>query len=114
MLITFSCNVCCDVTLFAEPAKTFLQMLGFAQTVPVAIRAEDIATALTRLEAGLALVQKNVAETEQAMSEKRDELDEDNDVDEKPVPLAIRVLPLLKLFTAAKQVNTYVMWQAGD
>ena len=38
----------------------------------------------------------------------------DDDDGDAAVPLSTRAQPLLKLFAAAQQANTYVMWQAVE
>jgi hypothetical protein len=124
MLVTFSCKAYADVTLFAGPARLFLQLLGFGQTIPGAIRAEDVPTALAQLKAGLASEEARFAQAEQAAraasqtAEKVKlslaEQDDDNDDSDAAVPLSTRAQPLLKLFAAAQQANTYVMWQAVE
>ena len=124
MLVTFSCKAYADVTLFAGPARLFLQLLGFGQTIPGAILAEDVPTALAQLKAGLASEEARLAQAAQAASAASQtgeklklslaEQDGDDDDSDAAVPLSTRAQPLLKLFAAAQQANTYVMWQAVE
>lgn len=124
MLVTFSCKAYADVTLFAQPARILLQMLGFGQTIPGAILAEDVPTALAQLKAGLASEEARLARAAQAASaasqtgeklkQSLAEQDGDDDDGDAAVPLSTRAQPLLKLFAAAQQANTYVMWQAVE
>lgn len=121
MLVTFSCKAYADVTLFAQPARIFLQMLGFGQNIPGAILAEDVPTALAQLKAGLASEEARLAQAASAAPQNAAKLklslaeqDDDNDDSDAAVPLSTRAQPLLKLFAAAQQANTYVMWQAVE
>ena len=94
MLVTFSCKAYADVTLFAQPARIFLQMLGFGQNIPGAILAEDVPTALAQLKAGLASEEARLAQAAQAASAasqtgeklKQSLAEQDGDDDEDQAP----------------------------
>lgn len=120
MLVTFSSPAGGDVSLFEEHARLFIKLLGFGQAIPGAIYAEDIPQALANLKAGLAdaqrqerEVQAQLLQQQEAAGLERGEVDNETAVDEiaEAVPLATRAQPFVKLFTAAAQANSYVMWQ---
>ena len=49
MLVTFSCPVYADITMFGDVAVRLLKMMGHSGTVPSAIVAADVPAALERL-----------------------------------------------------------------
>lgn len=100
MLVTFSCPVYADITLFGDIAIHLLQLMGHSGTVPGAFLAEDVPAALKRLEAALK------AETPEPEADQSGD-EEDN---EPPVSLAHRAWPLRELLTAAAEANCNVMW----
>ncbi|NNJ91650.1 MAG: DUF1840 domain-containing protein, partial [Gammaproteobacteria bacterium] len=53
MLVTFSCPVYADITMFGNLAIKLLKLMGHSGKVPSALLAEDVPTALERLEAAL-------------------------------------------------------------
>lgn len=97
MLVTFSCRVYADITMFGDIAVRLLRLMGHSGTIPGALLAQDIAPALARLEAGVAAAGQSPAPEE----------DEDG---EPPVPLAHRALPLIELLRAAAKAKVNVMW----
>ena len=100
MLVTFSCEAYADITMFGDIAKSMLTMMGHSATVPGAILADDVPSALARLQDALE-VQENLPETD---SSSQDEEDEDD------VSLAHRALPLVELLEAAASRHCDVMW----
>lgn len=103
MLVTFSCPVYADITMFDEAALRLLTMMGRSDTVPGALMAEDVQVALERLEIAVAA---EIAPTELDTSEGWD--------DENPtVSLSHRALPLIELLRAAVSEKCNVMWDSA-
>jgi hypothetical protein len=105
MLVTFTCEVYADITYFGDVAQSLLKMMGHSGTVPGALLAEDVPTALERLKTAVEAVK--AAQTPNP-SIKRDA--EQDDSKGQPVPLTHRALPLIELLTAAAKANCNVMW----
>ncbi len=98
MLVTFSCSAYADIILFGDVAIRLLKLMGHSGTVPGAILAEDVETALAHLI--------SATQTEQAALEKPD-YDENGEL---IVSLTHRALPLIELFEAATKAKCNVMW----
>lgn len=97
MLVTFSTKAYADITMFGDVAVALLKMMGHSGTIPSAIIADDVATALQNLQSSLAVQ----AAKPQA----------DADEDEPKVSLSQRAMPLVELLTTASQQHTDVMWK---
>lgn len=97
MLVTFSTKAYADITMFGDVAVALLKMMGHSGTIPSAIIADDVATALQNLQSSLA-VQAAKPQT-------------DADEDEPKVSLSQRAMPLVELLTTASQQHTDVMWK---
>ncbi len=96
MLVTFSTSAYSDITMFGDVAVRLIKLMGHSGSVPGAILAEDVQTALERLQSAI--------QTEKEASELNDE-------DGEPVvSLAHRALPLIELLTAAAKEKCNVMW----
>ncbi len=100
MLVTFSCDAYENITLFGDVAKQLLIMMGQSGTVPGAILAEDVPTALSNL-------QKAMEQTKRTPQAPRPLPD---DEDEPPVSLVHRAVPLMALLQAAVKQECNVMW----
>ena len=100
MLVTFKTKAWNDITMFGDVAVELLKMMGHSGTVPSAMQPEDIPAALDRLRTALA---------EQAAT---DEEEYDGKNDEPDVTMPQRALPLIELFEAAADENTFVMWES--
>ena len=96
MLVTFTTDAYADITMFGDDALAMLKMMGHSGSVPSAILAADVPTALSRLTAGI--------EAAKAAPTVDDE-------DEPQVSLSNRALPLINLLTAAAQEGCDVMWK---
>lgn len=97
MLITFSCDVYENITMFGEIAKTLLQMMGHSESVPGAILAEDLKEALATLKQKLS----------HAQSPRPNKGEEE---DEPPVSLKHRALPLIHMMEAAITQKKNMTW----
>ena len=54
MLVTFSNRLSGDITMFGDIAVQLLKLMGHSGTVPSALNAEDVPTALANLQNALA------------------------------------------------------------
>ncbi|KAA3626416.1 MAG: DUF1840 domain-containing protein [Proteobacteria bacterium] len=99
MLVTFSCPAYAGITMFGDVAVQLLKMMGHSGTVPSALVAAIVPTALERLEAAVAAAGQSPAPLETPQAE-----------DEEPaVSLGHRALPLIKLLKAAAKAECNVM-----
>ena len=103
MLVTFSCPVYADITMFGDVAVHLLRMMGHSGTVPSALLAADVPAALERLEAAVAAEGQLPAPGEPAQT----------DDEEPPVSLGHRALPLIELLKAAAKAESNVMWDSN-
>ncbi|MGH8547967.1 MAG: DUF1840 domain-containing protein [Methylococcales bacterium] len=103
MLITFRSKASADVVMFGDVAVNLIKLMGHSGTVPGAILAEEVDTALFKL--------KQALEADQATSagSKPGPISED-DSDPPAVSLANRAWPLIELLTAAVAAKCNVMW----
>jgi hypothetical protein len=102
MLITFRCKAYANVTMFGDIGLALLKMMGHSGSVPGAIRAEDVAEALSQLKAELELAAKAQAEQSNA---------DENDAELEPViSLSTRAQPLIELLSSAAKKQCDVMW----
>jgi hypothetical protein len=101
MLITFSTPAYRSVTLFGDVGLALLKMMGRNDTVPSALYAEDVQSALDSLKAVLTRSQSQPPANSSNADHEDDEID---------VSLSLRALPLIELLEAAAQQNCNVMW----
>lgn len=106
MLITFQTKAWSHVTLFGDVAQTLLRMMGHSGTVPGAMLADDVATALERLQSALAAAGHAAKPPARAPREEEDDA-------APPIGLRLRAYPLIQLLSAAAQKHCDVMWEAG-
>ena len=99
MLLTFKSSSYANITMFGDVGKKMLQMMAFGDTVPGAIRAEDVPRALQNLRQALAALPEQVEPAGEA------------DDDQPAVSLAARAVPLIELLQAAIDDETYVRWE---
>lgn len=98
MLVTFTTDAYADITMFGDVALKMLKMMGHSATVPGAIRAEDVPSALSLLSAAIE-------------AERHSPPLADKNADEPPVSVAHRALPLINLLAAAAKEKSYVSWK---
>lgn len=99
MLVTFSCKVYEDILMFGDIARKLLSLMGYGDTIPGAISAEDIPQALLNLEKGL----KRAPHSAKKAGE-----DEEQEPD---VSLMHRAIPLVEMLKAAQKNKCHVMWE---
>ena len=105
MIVTFRTKAYANITMFGDVAKQLLELMGHSSTVPSAIKAEDVPTALARLEA--AINERKAADTASAV-----EGDRDDYASPRKVTLTQRAGPLLELLRAAAAKKADVMWDS--
>ena len=99
MLVTFTTDAYADITMFGDVALAMLKMMGHSKTIPGAILAADVPTALDRLQTAI---------KEEKPSPPLNNDDEDKEL---PVSMTDRALPLIELLTAAANAKCNVMWK---
>ena len=104
MLVTFTCEVYSDITMFGDIAQRLLTLMGHSGTVPGAILAADVPSALDRLKSAIE-AEKPVPPTDLPKDNR------DGEPDERAVSLRHRALPLIELLAAAAKENCNVMWK---
>jgi Domain of unknown function (DUF1840) len=104
MLVTFSCPVYANITMFGDVAVRLLKMMGHSATVPGALLAEDVPAALKHLEAAVEADKQSPEPEESAEGEE----------DEPAVSLPHRALPLIELLKAAAKEKCNVMWDKNN
>ena len=105
MLVTFHSKAWSNITLFGDVAVTLLKMMGHSGTVPSALLAADIPSALARLQQGLATAGAK-EENKQSIRPAAEDADT-----LPPVGLRPRAYPLIQLLSAAARQGCDVMWE---
>ena len=108
MLITFKTDAHADITMFGDIALNMIEMMGHSRTVPGAILAEDVPTALFRLKAAIEEKKANLP------VEEVEETEDGNDENEPKVSIDNRALPLISLLSAASEAECNVMWDENS
>jgi hypothetical protein len=101
MLVKFETESSASVTLFGNIALSLLNMMGYSTTVPGALYVDDVPEALRSLSEAI-----NNQPASEADSE-----DSEEELDEIPVDLRHRALPLIELLTAAVESKYRVSWE---
>ena len=99
MLITFKSKAYANILMLGDVAMKMLEMMDFGSSVPGAIDAPDVASALDNLKQAL---EKIPAQVEPA---------DDAEDDQPTVSLHTRAVPLLELLEAAVAQEEYVRWE---
>jgi hypothetical protein len=101
MLVTFRTKTYADITMFGDVAVKLLHMMGHSGTIPSAVSADDIPTALEQLRGALAaLAPVDVGDD-----------DFDGDPIDRPVSIAQRAFPLIEMLETAAAEGQPVMWE---
>lgn len=101
-MIRFTSPAAASVSMFEKDAKTLIRLMGHSGTIPSAIRAEDVATALQHLEAAL---KAEAAQTDTSTQPPPE------DAEKPAVSTNVRAYPLLELLKAAVAKQKNVMWE---
>jgi len=99
MLITFKTSAYANITMLGDIGLKMLEMMAFGSSVPGAINAEDVPSALKNLQSAL---EELPPEVEPA---------DDADDDQPEVSMHTRAVPLVELLQAAVADETYVRWE---
>jgi Domain of unknown function (DUF1840) len=105
MLVTFHSQAWSSITMFGDVAVRLLKMAGHSGTVPGALLAADIPSALARLQQALA-----AAGPEEEIKQRAQPAEEDADAS-PPVGIRLRAYPLIQLLSAAAEQGCDVMWE---
>jgi hypothetical protein len=100
MIVTFKTKNHPDITMFGDIALKLIKTMGHGGTIPGAIGADEIETAVQRLQAAI--------DADKAASAGVEEQEDKNG--ERRISLAQRAQPLLDLLRAAAQADAPVMW----
>ena len=103
MPITFKSKYSPDVLMLEGVARELIRLMGHSGSVPGSLAADDIAAALTHLEAA---VQDGPARVLAADNRH----DEDEDKRAAPISVAHRAGPLLAMLKTALQEREHVIW----
>jgi hypothetical protein len=99
MLITFKSSAYANITMLGDIGCKMLEMMAFGSSVPGAINAEDVPTALENLKLALDKLPTQVEPAGEA------------DDDQPAVSVHTRAIPLVELLQAAVADETYVRWE---
>ena len=105
MLVTFKTNAYANITMFGDVAVTLIKMMGHSGTVPGALLAEEVPSALERLKSAVS------ADPDAALDPGRSAARESDD-DSARVSVAHQALPLIELLSAAAAQGEDVMWDS--
>jgi hypothetical protein len=103
MLVTFETKAHANITMFGEVAVALIKLMGHSGTVPGALLAADVPTALERLR-------RAVAADPNAPLDPTTGAPAKNEGEERHVSLGHRALPLIELLSAAAAAGENVMW----
>ncbi len=103
MLVTLHSKAWGSITLFGEVAVTLLRMMGHSGTVPGALRAADIRSALTRLQRALDVAIPQTQRNQNVEPSSSDSV-------APPAGLKTRAGPLIQMLSAASLQECDVMW----
>jgi hypothetical protein len=110
MIVNFSTRFD-RLTMFAEPARALLRMLGHSGVIPGAILATDLAPALASLRAGL---ERCGQEPSPAPSADEPVAAAERDRAREPViDLSTRAVPLIGMIERAMAGGSDLMWDRG-
>jgi Domain of unknown function (DUF1840) len=107
MIVTFRSKAHADIMMFGDIAVNLLKLMGHSGTVPGALLAEEVPTALDHLRKAIA-AHKAVAH--KATVEDESDSAQNDDPGERTVNLVHRALPLIELLEASVTAKCDVMW----
>ena len=106
MLITFKCHACPDVVMLENLAQYLVGIDGKRLGERGVIAHDELASAITKLEAAIHVDKKERAEHDGHFHEG----EEGHEHHEIPIGLAQRAYPFLDMLRAAQKENTDVLW----
>lgn len=109
MIVTFKSKASGDLIYFKDIALKLLTLMGRDEKVPSALFAEDVATALTQLQQGLAAI----ANTEREKAAQAEEAagNGQSGAGKAYVSLNIRAMPLVEMLQKAVKKQCPVQWE---
>lgn len=107
MLVTFHSKASANITMFGDVAAALLKMMGHSGTVPSALLAADIPSALARLQQGLAAVSQTAENAHGIRPGTEDPRTP------PPISIGLRAYPLIQLLSVAARQGCDVMWENG-
>jgi len=107
MLVTFHSKASTSITMFGDAAIELLKMMGHSGTVPSALLAKDVPSALARVRAAVKAVDGTVPGSGAKPG------GESGDAAPK-VTIPQYAYPLIELLTAAAESGCDVMWEEGS
>lgn len=105
MTVTFRSEAAGDVTMLRAHAVHLLELMGLSGRIPSALGPEDIPAARERLRQAI----EGGAAPPPDPGRRREPDDEDEE-EERPVGLAQRAWPLIRLLDAAEKADAHVTW----
>ncbi len=99
MLLTFKTSSYANITMLGEVGRKMLDMMAYGSSVPGAIVASDVPTALDNLRKAL----DNLPSQEESAGEV--------DEDQPAVSMHTRAIPLVELLQAAAADETHIRWE---
>ena len=105
MIVTFRTKAHADIMMFGDIAITLLKLMGHSGTVPSALQAREVPAALDQLKKAITVNKTVVLDVTDDV-----ENDDDDKINEHPVELRHRALPLIELLAAAATAKCDVMW----
>lgn len=115
MLVQFRSPATETITMFGDAAVQLLKLMGATGRVPGGLGAEDVGSALQRLESAVeGLKAQTNADTAARPADNEDTAtDEDTDLHRAPpIQLEARAVPLLSLMKRAAAAKATVTWEA--
>jgi Domain of unknown function (DUF1840) len=116
MLVTFRSSATESITMFGDIAVQLLRLMGATGKVPGGLDAEEVQTALRKLEQETERLRAQTnADTPARPADNEDwATDEDKDLKrERPIPVETRAVPLLSLLKRAAAAKVPVVWERG-
>jgi hypothetical protein len=109
LMVTFKSKAGRDVNYHTNVGMQLLQLMGRDDKLPSAMYADDVPEALANLEQQLL----KLAESEAPETGQRAAHQLQNEDDDKPAPISLKVRaePLLELLQQAQAANTGLMWE---
>lgn len=114
MLVTFRSSATESITMFGDVAVQLLHLMGATGTVPGGLDAEEVHTALRKLEHETERLRARTnADTPARPADNEDwATDEDQNLKRAPpIPIETRAVPLLSLLKRASAANVPVVWE---
>ncbi|EIJ35561.1 DUF1840 domain-containing protein [Thiothrix nivea] len=106
-MIRFTSPAGASVSMFDKDATALIRMMGHSGTIPSAIRTEDVADALQKLEDAL----KTEEEKQQTAQQEKPLAQKDGAEKAVSVSVNVRAFPLIELLKAAAAKQKNVMWE---